>query len=318
MRQKADSRNWVPDVVVYHGDCQDGFTAAWAVYRRYGRDPEFFAAKHGQPPPPAEMIGGKDVLFVDFTYKAPMMIALAALAKSIVILDHHKSAAEDLASFAQFEVGDKSSFVAAFDRELSRSSRLGEVILAGFDMNRSGAMLTWDFLFPDTDAPLLVSIVQDRDLWRFELSHTKQISMWLFSFDYDFNTWDWAANYLESPPNKTIAINCGEAIERKHLKDIGELLKSTAFKAQFDGHEVWCANMPYTMASDAANILAQRDPSMFGATYYFDGDGTAHFSLRSIKGEGMDVSAIAKKYGGGGHANASGFEYKTEVYPITL
>ena len=37
-------------------------------------------------------------------------------------------------------------------------------------------------------------------------------------------------------------------------------------------------------------------------------DGNYIYSLRSRADSGIDVSAIAKKYGGGGHKNAAGFK----------
>jgi nanoRNase/pAp phosphatase (c-di-AMP/oligoRNAs hydrolase) len=43
----------------------------------------------------------------------------------------------------------------------------------------------------------------------------------------------------------------------------------------------------------------------FAACYWDTPDGRV-FSLRSRE-DGVDVSAIAKRYGGGGHRNASGF-----------
>jgi nanoRNase/pAp phosphatase (c-di-AMP/oligoRNAs hydrolase) len=60
-------------------------------------------------------------------------------------------------------------------------------------------------------------------------------------------------------------------------------------------------NLPYMMASEAANRLAEGEPF---AAAYFDRADARVFSLRS-RG---DVSAIAKAYGGGGHRNAAGFQ----------
>ena len=67
--------------------------------------------------------------------------------------------------------------------------------------------------------------------------------------------------------------------------------------------EVWVANLPYTLCSEAGNILSKGEP--FGATFYYDGEGV-NWSLRSDD-NGVDVSDIAKKFGGGGHKHAAGF-----------
>jgi nanoRNase/pAp phosphatase (c-di-AMP/oligoRNAs hydrolase) len=54
--------------------------------------------------------------------------------------------------------------------------------------------------------------------------------------------------------------------------------------------------------------MAQEAP--FAACYY-DKPGARVFSLRSRGDDGMDVSAIAAIYGGGGHRNAAGFQAAT-------
>jgi nanoRNase/pAp phosphatase (c-di-AMP/oligoRNAs hydrolase) len=69
------------------------------------------------------------------------------------------------------------------------------------------------------------------------------------------------------------------------------------------GHRVPVANLPYTMSSDAGHEMAKGRP--FAACYWDTPEGRV-FSLRS-NDEGVDVSEVAKQYGGGGHRNASGF-----------
>ena len=58
--------------------------------------------------------------------------------------------------------------------------------------------------------------------------------------------------------------------------------------------------------SDVASELVR--PGSFSAAYYFD--GKYRFSLRSSD-DGIDVSNIAKIYGGGGYRNASGFRIRS-------
>ena len=77
---------------IYHGNCADGFGAAWAV-RAALKDVEFFTGHYGDDPPD---VTGRHVIMVDFSYKRPVLDRMAMAARSILILDHHKSAAEDL------------------------------------------------------------------------------------------------------------------------------------------------------------------------------------------------------------------------------
>ena len=96
----------------------------------------------------------------------------------------------------------------------------------------------------------------------------------------------------------------GEAIERKHFKDIHELLGVTTREMVIGGYRVPVANLPYTMSSDAGHELAKGRP--FAACYWDTPEGRV-FGLRSSD-EGVDVSEVAKQYGGGGHRNAAGFK----------
>lgn len=284
-----------PDICIYHGNCADGFTAAWAVWKRWP-DIEFFPGVYGEAPPD---VAGKHVLMVDFSYKRPVLEEMGRVAASITILDHHKTAQADLELFAVKELqgpvtlGDMASF----------SGQLP--IQALFDMERSGAMLAWEVCHPDKPAPRLVQHVQDRDLWRFALPGTRAIQATVFSHAYDFQTWDDLAAACEDEAERRGLIAEGEAIERKHFKDIAELLAQTTREMVIGGFRVPVANLPYTLASDAANKLAQDAP--FGACYFDRNDGKRVFSLRAVYG-GEDVSKIAASYGGGGHAKAAGFQ----------
>lgn len=71
------------------------------------------------------------------------------------------------------------------------------------------------------------------------------------------------------------------------------------------GHDVPVASLPYTLTSDAGHMMAQGET--FAACYWDTAEGRV-FSLRSTIESGTDVSAIAALFGGGGHAQASGFK----------
>jgi oligoribonuclease NrnB/cAMP/cGMP phosphodiesterase (DHH superfamily) len=260
---------------IYHGNCADGFGAAWTVRKALG-EIEFYAGKYQEPPPD---VTGKDVVMVDFSYKRPVLLEMAAKANSILILDHHKSAAEDLID-------------------------LPANVQTVFDMDRSGARIAWDHFFPDLPPPILLLHIEDRDLWRFALQNTREVQANVFSHPYDFQVWD---ELMQTPPEKLIAD--GLAIERKHFKDVNELLGVVVRDMNIGGHRVPVANLPYTMTSDAGHQMAIGKP--FAACYWDTPTGRV-FSLRSVDG-GEDVSVIAAIYGGGGHRNAAGFQVSFDV-----
>ena len=147
--------------------------------------------------------------------------------------------------------------------------------------------------------PRLIEHIQDRDLWRFALPGTREIQANVFSYPYDFDVWD----KLMEADVETLRDD-GAAIERKHHKDIAELVGVMKRRMVIGGFNVPVANLPYTLANDAGHLMAQGEP--FAACYWDIPTGRV-FSLRSTAA-GQDVSAIAKTYGGGGHRNAAGFQ----------
>lgn len=302
---------------IYHGNCADGFGAAWAVRAALGLEHvEFHPGVHQDPPPD---VSGRDVILVDFSYKRRVLAEMAAQARSILILDHHKSAAEDLAGLPlPVDYGPTGlmpadwgcvDVVAGYSRDaLHDCARQcnGPPVYAIFDMERSGAGLTWDFFHPGRPRPALIDIIEDRDLWRFALPGTREIQAALFSYPYDFDVWD---DLMQTPVANLREE--GVAIERKHHKDVAELVAVTRRYMTIGGREVPVANLPYTLTSDAGHVMCStpyagtNDLPPFAACYWDTPEGRV-FSLRSREG-GADVSAIAKQYGGGGHKHAAGF-----------
>lgn len=259
---------------IYHGNCADGFGAAWVFKRFADREHDFFAGIYQSEPPDVE---GRDVYLVDFSYKRGVVEQLCERATRVVLIDHHKTAIEDLAP-------------------LIESRRIEALVNVG----KSGATLAWQWFHGhnERDMPQLLRHIEDQDLWRFALAGTREIQANVFSHPYDFEVWD---RLMERPVEELIAE--GRAIERKHLKDIRELLPVVTRRMTIGGHNVPIANLPYIHVSDAAHELARGEP--FAGCYWDTPNGRV-FGLRSSP-DGLDVSDIAKQYGGGGHRNAAGF-----------
>ena len=74
----------------------------------------------------------------------------------------------------------------------------------------------------------------------------------------------------------------------------------------FEGYECYLASAANMFTSDVGNHLAHLRPPL-GIIANLHGD-MLHVSLRS--GASLDVSAIARKYGGNGHPHASAFLLK--------
>lgn len=270
-------------ICIYHGNCPDGFGSAWAIWNVYGSSFEYIPFLYGKQFDLDELckkISDCDLFLTDFSFKKNVMLKLKECANSITLIDHHITAIEDLS-----------------DLDIEKS----------LDINKSGSVLTWEFFHKNEKVPLFLKYIQDRDLWKFELPNSKEITTALLSYEYDFHVWD----KLYNKPIDTLILE-GGALYRKHMKDVNELIKTTKTRVDLLEYNIPIANAPYCYASDICNIMAQGEP--FAISYYIRNDGKINFSLRSNNETGVDVSEIAKQFGGGGHKHASGFEVYLENY----
>lgn len=291
---------------IYHGKCADGFTAAWVVNRYFQGEVDFHPGIYGQEPPD---VADRDVILVDFSYKRPVLESLlrsgdVKQAMTILILDHHKTAAEDLAGLKKPEGHIQSGSYDPYYWRRKWEDASEWPVRCVFDMDRSGAQVTWDFFFPGEPRPLLVDYTGDRDLWRFKLPMSREVNAFVFAHDYTFKNWDYLHAALRDHMDVQRIGDMGGAIEKKHHKDVAELVEVTKRRMVIGSWAVPVANIPYTLTSDAGNLMAQGEP--FAACYWDTPNGRV-FSLRSTN-DGLDVSAVAKAYGGGGHKNAAGFQ----------
>lgn len=294
---------WKPDMFIYHSPCDDGFGAAWAVWKRWGDAVEYVPASYGQPAPD---VRGKSVLMGDFSFKHETLVAMGDQAKEIVILDHHKTAEADLREWSDWTVDTLSAFDGPALACAKNCTETGRPIAAAFDMNRSGARMVWDFCHPGAEVPELIRFIEDRDLWRFDYPQTRAFTLWLRSHPYDFATWDRIADQLEGADAAGIMAQA-LAIEAFYDQKVAEMVRQVQLQ-RIDGHLVPVVNCSWAFASDVAHeLLKAHKDAPFAAVYYDRGDGARTYSLRS-EDDRADVSAVAKRYGGGGHRNAAGFE----------
>lgn len=271
--------------VLYHGDA-DGFGAAYAAWTRLGDTSNYIAVQYGQPVPEIPE-GTQGVYIVDFSYSRDICEDLASRYE-VVILDHHKTA----------------------------QAALEGLSYAKFDMSKSGCHMAWEHFWPDdTEIPLLLQYIEDRDLWKWQLRDSEQINLFVATLKWDFDLWDLYAgdNFLFFDT----AQPAGDAIKAFRDSQIAADLRNVRwmqFSVQVDGlGEVSQYNVPVVNASanisELGNELCKKYPEAPFSMSYCDRFDCRSWSLRSI-GE-FDVSIVAKQFGGGGHRNAAGFS--TEI-----
>lgn len=291
----------IDPLVIFHSKngvnhCDDGFASAWVLYQAFRRyaprsKPQFYPGIYGYLIPPKEHVRGRPVYLLDFSYKREDMNDLVWRCRcgDLTIIEHHKTAEAELNRWTE-EVNETALCYGVNDHPK---------ISLTFDMNHSGAILTWKHFNGDQEPPELLKIIEDCDLWRWDYDDSKLVQSALRSYPQDFETWD----RLMATPIDELA-NEGRAIRRFIDRKIDEIMPN-ARRAEVVGMECTIINCPSFILSEVVGNLAEESPEGWACGYT---DTATHrvYELRS-RGD-FDVSDIAKRNGGGGHKLAAGFQ----------
>nr|QBK92862.1 MAG: DHH family phosphohydrolase [Pithovirus LCPAC401] len=276
------------DVVIYHGGCPDGLAGAYPFYLE-NKSIEFYGLQHNQELPD---VRGKKVVMVDICFSRDKMIKLNEQAGYLVVLDHHRS-----------------------------SERTMEGLdFCTFDMKRSGAQMAWDHIYPNKKRLWFIDTIADRDLWKFELSDTKELCEVLSHEGYT-NGPDVITMWEKM---EALQILCGKHSvmyyrmfnRGKSILDVKrhemEIICGKAFLTELVVEEktyvVKFVNCPRQYCSEVGNMLAHDPKCDFAATYNHSfGSRKWYISCRASKESLIDLSIITATFGGGGHPKASGF-----------
>ncbi len=146
-------------LVIYHADCLDGLGAAWSAFCKLGNQVRYIPARYGDDIPDFEP--GATLYILDYSYSPQLLVDASAKAGRIILIDHHMTAMEQCDSFFKLQPPP-------------------ENLSINFDMSRSGCVLAWQYFFHDLKPPKILLHIEDRDLWRFKLDGTREITTALY------------------------------------------------------------------------------------------------------------------------------------------
>jgi oligoribonuclease NrnB/cAMP/cGMP phosphodiesterase (DHH superfamily) len=121
----------------------DGQGSAAAFHQKYPNS-EFVPGVYSRPAPD---VSGRDVWLLDFSYPRQQIIEMCHSANTVTVIDHHVSAMKDLMGLDEPNLN------------------------LHFNTAHSGAVLTWMHLNPEVKVPQILRYIEDRDLWRFLMTH---------------------------------------------------------------------------------------------------------------------------------------------------
>ena len=265
----------------YHAGCPDGFGAAWAVRRAWGTDAWYVARSHDDR---VQLADCEDALvaFVDIAPAREELRELAEVASQVLVLDHHITARDRLAS----DPGTINALEA-------------DGHLLHFDLEHSGAVLAWQSFHPDEPVPDLLRYVEDQDLWSWALPDSDAINAAIASYPREFEVWD----RLASEPMDRL-VEQGAPILRANRMEVERRLDH-ARPIALGTARIEAVNAS-TNRSQIGHELAKR--ARFGQAWglVYRVEGAEVFATLYSIGD-VDVAKVAVSYGGGGHRNAAGF-----------
>ena len=285
----------------YHND-NDGLFAAACVDKFYkGYDihgKEFIAINYNQPFPFDTINAEEIVWIVDYSISPGEMRRLLSITKNVIWIDHHKTAIEKYKDFDKFIYGERS-------------------------VNDAACVLTYKYLTWWTDSgvgeenfevigpevPKALKLVADRDLRKFEYGNdTRRFHAGVLLHNYSVSNMDLGdllnVNNTLTDDLLNAIIDEGRIVVKYMGSYCKELKKSFAYETEF--HGILCLVMNVGMYGSEA-FGEDIDKYQMVITYIHDG---CNYTVSLYSSKTVDVSVIAKEYGGGGHAGAAGFVCK--------
>lgn len=289
------------EVIVYHHPCPDGAAGACAGWLELGDDNTIYVPylrdnlKDDRPAYDQNLFAGKNVLFIDCAPTKQDLHSARKIAKKLMVLDHHQSAAQELQ-------GEPGCF---------------------FIMQNSGAVLAWHY-FQGLDAklPLLYDLIQDRDLllWnKREQSVALDTAIAELNPNFDFRFFP---PYIFEPRLEAL-IQTGQDIIQRDKQEIERLVQLSEYRsytcpATHKTYSIKCVELlNYKLTLQIAEILRAQENVDFCMSWYTEDNNVYRVSMRTSKpSTEVDLSIIAANFagyqwlGGGGHAFKAGCRVK--------
>lgn len=300
------------NVVVFHHPCNDGFASAFLTTFALDVEKTFYIPYNYKDPDPINHVShvlGKNVFFVDCTLRPfSKFNDLAQYASKLVVVDHHKTFMDDL-DLELKKTPDRPQIV---NGKVYAKTEGGVFVV--FDLSKSGAVLTLESLekvfggitdlrgFDLEELSRFASYIQDRDLWQWRLSKSREFSAGLDLYPKDFDSWKFAVFDSESG-----AIFRDGGLILKAQKNRVDQICANATVRNVAGHYVPIVNTETDVSEVGERLLELYPNAPFSVSFRVTNGGHATYSLRARVTDDISVREIAESYGGGGHTKAAGF-----------
>lgn len=275
--------------ILYHND-YDGVCAGAIAYRYFKREAQMIVIDYNIPFPFDKISNDEDVWILDYSIPVEDMMALRKITKDIGWIDHHET------SVLTTELSDIKGILST---------------------KKSGCELTWNFFYPSQATPWAAKYIGDRDTWQWQYGDGTRhfyngLQLEKDSMNPMASVWD---NLLSMPENHKHVdklVEKGAVVEQFKLLQNKLLVDTHAYRTLFEGYRTLVMNCSNKIDRLSGEMRERED--QLCVLYAFD--GTKYTISLYTNNPKIDVSVIAKKYGGGGQKGAAGFVAK--VLPSEL
>lgn len=272
---------------IHHNDA-DGRASAAVVRRALGKSVTLHEMNHGDPIPWEAVEQASRIVMVDFSLPEPEMLSIAE-GRELIWIDHHISALRDLKDISSAWPGLR-------------------------DSQQAACVLTWQYFFPDQPMPRAIILIGDRDAWHWLEPETGPFDEGLYQQDTSpGNDALWGPLLDDDRAVLERLVARGRVLREARLNNIRRQVDTYGFPVQFEGHSALAINVR------GSGDIGEYVNSLGYELAYCYIDNLQNGRLMTFVGlmsNSVDVSEIAKKFGGGGHHGAAGFSFERNCTPF--
>ena len=289
-----------------HSHCTDGLVAAsimkYSLQMQHNVEPEVIFVSYGKEQEAidkANLDSGTTVYCVDFAFNRELTLELCKHAKLVYVLDHHKTAYENL-----HDLKTHYNFNFIYDVEKSGASIVRDYCKQHLNLYSHIKLNQKEILNK------VVNMVEDRDLWLFRLPLTKEFAEYVFAYmqPNDINRMTEILFKYNLLQLETIC-SSGYTIMR---------YKNNIIKKKLDSYNPIYINFGSTrmliinetqpdLVSQLGNELCEKynvPVCLYNISGSYDGAISVSLSFRSMD-HLKPVDVVARLFSGGGHRNAA-------------
>lgn len=272
---------------IHHNDA-DGRASAAIVRRAFGPQTSMQEMNYGDLVPWETIAEMDRVVMVDFSLPASEMQRLA-LDRDFIWIDHHISAMEELAGISASWPGLR-------------------------DTGEAACVLTWRYFFPGKPLPRALVLIGDRDIWRWAEEDTGSFDEGLYQKDTNpENDELWTPLLEDNLQVVSQLVAQGSVLHEARLRAIHREVNYYGFPVTFEGYPTLVINRRGN--GDLGEMIRQAGYQI--AYCYVDNFQNGKLmTFVTLYSSVVDVSEIARKFGGGGHPGASGFSFERGASPF--